>query len=85
LPHPGGGAGGLLCCAVAPARELFGGLRLEFGDCGVSGLLLEIVQKLELSPKTVRNYLLNIYSKLQVRDRVQAALLARAQSGERWR
>ena len=46
---------------------------------------LEIAQKLELSPKTVRNYLLNIYSKLQVRDRVQAALLARAQSGERWR
>jgi DNA-binding NarL/FixJ family response regulator len=53
-------------------QEILRGL----GD-GLSNL--EIAGKLELSPKTVRNYLLNIYSKLQVRDRVQAALFAREQ------
>lgn len=37
----------------------------------------EIAEKLRLSNKTVRNNLLNIYDKLQVRDRMQAALLAR--------
>jgi len=51
-------------------QEILQGL----GD-GLSNL--EIAKKLELAPKTVRNYLLNIYDKLQVRDRVQAALLAR--------
>ena len=36
-----------------------------------------IAERLVLSPKTVRNYISEIYSKLQVTDRIQAALLAR--------
>ena len=37
----------------------------------------EIAARLVLSPKTVRNHISNIFSKLQVADRVQAALRAR--------
>jgi DNA-binding NarL/FixJ family response regulator len=37
----------------------------------------EIAQRLVLSPKTVRNYVSNIISKLQVADRAQAILRAR--------
>lgn len=37
----------------------------------------EIVQKLVLSPKTVRNHITNIFSKLQVADRAQAIVRAR--------
>ncbi len=37
----------------------------------------EIAQALYLSPKTVSNYVSNIFSKLQVADRVQAMLRAR--------
>ncbi len=37
----------------------------------------DIAEKLVLSPKTVRNHVSNIFSKLQVADRVQAALRAR--------
>jgi DNA-binding NarL/FixJ family response regulator len=36
-----------------------------------------IAERLVLSPKTVRNYISEIYSKLQVTDRVQAMLRAR--------
>jgi DNA-binding NarL/FixJ family response regulator len=36
-----------------------------------------IAERLVLSPKTVRNYISEIYSKLQVADRVQAVLRAR--------
>jgi len=38
----------------------------------------EIAARLSLSLKTVRNHVSNIYSKLQVADRVQAAMRARA-------
>jgi DNA-binding NarL/FixJ family response regulator len=37
----------------------------------------EIAAKLTISPKTVRNHVSNIFNKLQVTDRVQAALRAR--------
>ena len=37
----------------------------------------EIAQKLVLSPKTVRNHITNIFSKLQVADRSQAIVRAR--------
>jgi DNA-binding NarL/FixJ family response regulator len=37
----------------------------------------EIANKLSLSPKTVRNYISNIFSKLQVADRAQAIVRAR--------
>jgi DNA-binding NarL/FixJ family response regulator len=37
----------------------------------------EIARRLVLSPKTVRNYVSNIFSKLQVADRAQAILRAR--------
>ena len=37
----------------------------------------EISQKLFLSPKTVRNHITNIFSKLQVADRAQAIVRAR--------
>jgi DNA-binding NarL/FixJ family response regulator len=38
---------------------------------------LEIAQRLVLSPKTVRNHVSNIFSKLQVADRAQAIVRAR--------
>lgn len=38
---------------------------------------LEIAQRLGLSPKTVRNHVSNIFSKLQVADRAQAIIRAR--------
>ncbi len=37
----------------------------------------EIVQRLTLSPKTVRNHISNIFSKLQVADRTEAISRAR--------
>ena len=37
----------------------------------------EIAQKLTISMKTVRNHVSNIFNKLQVTDRVQAAIRAR--------
>lgn len=37
----------------------------------------EIAQRLTLSPKTVRNHLSNVFSKLQVADRTQAIIRAR--------
>lgn len=37
----------------------------------------DIARRLELSPKTVRNYISNIFSKLQVADRMQAMMKAR--------
>ncbi|MGN6814415.1 MAG: response regulator transcription factor, partial [Thermomicrobiales bacterium] len=36
-----------------------------------------IAQRLNLSPKTVRNYVSNIFGKLQVADRAQAIVRAR--------
>jgi DNA-binding NarL/FixJ family response regulator len=38
---------------------------------------VEIADKLTISQKTVRNHVSNIFNKLQVTDRVQAALQAR--------
>ena len=38
---------------------------------------LEIAERLTLSPKTVRNHVSNIFSKLQVADRAQAIVRAR--------
>lgn len=37
----------------------------------------EIAQRLVISPKTVRNHITNVFSKLQVADRAQAIVLAR--------
>ncbi|MBI1383840.1 MAG: response regulator [Rhizobiales bacterium] len=37
----------------------------------------EIAARLELSEKTIKHYMTNIFQKLQVRNRVEAALLAR--------
>jgi DNA-binding NarL/FixJ family response regulator len=37
----------------------------------------EIAERLVLSPKTVGNYISNIFSKLQVADRAQAIIRAR--------
>ena len=37
----------------------------------------EIAERLYLSPKTVRNHISNIFSKLQVADRAQAIVRAR--------
>lgn len=37
----------------------------------------EIARQLQLSPKTVRNYISNVFAKLQVADRTEAVLLAR--------
>jgi DNA-binding NarL/FixJ family response regulator len=37
-----------------------------------------IAEQLVLSPKTVRNYISEIFAKLQVADRVQAVLRARS-------
>ena len=36
-----------------------------------------IARELSLSPKTVRNYISNIFRKLQVADRAQAIVIAR--------
>ena len=50
----------------------------EILDCIAQGLSnTEIADKLFISLKTVRNHVSNIYNKLQVTDRVQAALRAR--------
>ena len=38
----------------------------------------EIAQKLYISPKTVRNHITSIFSKLQVADRAQAIRRARS-------
>src|SRR4029078_10455102 len=38
----------------------------------------QIVDRLVISPKTVRNHISNIFSKLQVRDRAEAVVRARA-------
>src|SRR5207249_9114573 len=40
----------------------------------------EIAERLVLSPKTVRNHVSNIFSKLQVVDRAQAIIRARSAS-----
>ena len=37
----------------------------------------QIVDRLVLSPKTVRNHISNIFSKFQVRDRAEAVVRAR--------
>jgi DNA-binding NarL/FixJ family response regulator len=59
-----------------PINELTGREReiLEGLAAGLSNK--EIGQKLFLSEKTVKHYMTNILQKLQVRNRVEAALLA---------
>ena len=50
------------------------------GWLGVPGQptqIAAIAERLSLSPKTVRNHVSNIFSKLQVADRAQAILRAR--------
>src|SRR5579859_1169231 len=67
---------------VSPAQ---GGplAQLSERECEVLTLIAQgltntaIAEHLVLSPKTVRNYISEIYSKLQVTDRIQAVLLAR--------
>ena len=50
----------------------------EVLDCIAQGLNNpEIADRLYISPKTVRNHVSNIFNKMQVTDRVQAALQAR--------
>jgi DNA-binding NarL/FixJ family response regulator len=50
----------------------------EVLDCIAQGLNnTEIADRLFISPKTVRNHVSNIFNKMQVTDRVQAALRAR--------
>ena len=41
----------------------------------------EIAKRLYLSPKTVRNHVSNVFTKLQVADRAQAIIRARARPG----
>ena len=43
----------------------------------------EIARQLSLSPKTVRNYISNVFRKLQVADRAQAIVIAREAGMER--
>jgi len=64
-----------------PRQPLFGELTesehkvLELIAQGESNMV--IAERLALSPKTVRNYISNIFSKLQVADRAQAMVKAR--------
>ena len=47
--------------------------------CGLSNK--EIGRKLNLSDKTVKHYLTALFQKLEARDRLQAAILARQRIG----
>lgn len=54
----------------------------EILECVASGESnKEIAARLGLSEKTVKHHMTNIFQKLQVRNRVEAALLARASGG----
>jgi hypothetical protein len=48
-----------------------------FGSQHHQELNATIARRLGLSPKTVRNYVSNIFAKLQVADRAQAVIRAR--------
>ena len=66
---------------VQPSKEVFPELtdrEREVLELIAQGLKNpEIAERLVISPKTVRNYTSNIFSKLQVTDRVEAVLQAR--------
>jgi DNA-binding NarL/FixJ family response regulator len=68
--------------SLPPPSQTFAGLTERERE--ILGLLAHgytnaaIAERLELSPKTVRNHVSNIFGKLQVADRAQAILRARA-------
>jgi DNA-binding NarL/FixJ family response regulator len=80
-----GVAGRILAGGAAPARGAGDAQGLTARERDVLALLAEgatnaqIARRLELSLKTVQNYVSRILDKLQVSDRTQAALRARAQ------
>jgi DNA-binding NarL/FixJ family response regulator len=80
-----GVAGRILAGGAAPARGAGDTQGLTARERDVLALLAEgatnaqIARRLELSLKTVQNYVSRILDKLQVSDRTQAALRARAQ------
>jgi DNA-binding NarL/FixJ family response regulator len=68
---------------TAPQQQQAAFPELSERECEVLSLLAEgrsnpdIARKLFLSPKTVRNHVSNIFTKLQVADRAQAIIKAR--------
>ncbi|MGN6561379.1 MAG: response regulator [Thermomicrobiales bacterium] len=69
--------------AARPSASAVAFPELSESERGVLRLMAQgvnnqgIAQRLNLSPKTVRNYVSNIFSKLQVADRAQAIVRAR--------
>ena len=62
----------------APAFPDLSDRELEVLDLIARGMSnQQIVDRLVISPKTVRNHISNIFSKLQVRDRAEAVVRAR--------
>ena len=65
------------CCQPQPFPELTDREREVLGLIAQGHNNEEIARQLVLSPKTVRNHITNIFSKLQVADRAQAIVRAR--------